>query len=85
VRCYVLIHPEIAMTAGHQAIAAASFSLVLVRCEDQATPQLVVTAAADRARVSWDGSLTEFLAALDPVAKMTGVRTAVGKPSRPNG
>src|SRR5580698_2623506 len=41
-------------------------AIVLVRCQDQQTRQMVAAAAADSAKGSWDGSLTEFLAALDP-------------------
>jgi hypothetical protein len=59
-------------------------AMVLVRCEDQKTRQLVAAAAADQAKGSWDGSLTEFLAALDPGSVHDWVRAAVGKPSRAN-
>jgi hypothetical protein len=38
-------------------------------------------AAAARAEGSWDGSLTEFLAALDPGTAHDWARAAVGKPS----
>lgn len=59
-------------------------AITLVRCEDQHTRQLVVAAAADSAKDSWDGSLTEFLAALDPGSAHDWVRAAVGKPSGAN-
>jgi hypothetical protein len=59
-------------------------TVVLVRCEDQKTRQLVTAAAADQAKESWDGSLTEFLAALDPGSAHDWVRTALGEPSSTN-
>ena len=54
---------------AHKILAGAGphAALALVRCEDQETRQMVAAAAADSARDSWDGPLTEFLAALDPV------------------
>ena len=60
-------------------------AVVLVRCNGLETRQLVVAAAADRARRSWDGSLTEFLAALDPGSAHDWVRAALGEPSSSNG
>jgi hypothetical protein len=68
---------EILADAGPDAVIA------LVRC-DPDTRQLVVAAAADRASDSWDGSLTEFLAHLDPGGTHDWVRTAVGEPSSTN-
>ena len=59
-------------------------ALALVRCEDRETRQMVAAAAANSARDSWDGSLTEFLAALDPGSDHDWVRTAVGEPSSTN-
>jgi hypothetical protein len=56
-------------------------AIALVRCKDQETRQLVAAAAADSARDSWDGPLTEFLAALDPGTAHDWARAAVGKPS----
>lgn len=56
-------------------------TLVLVRCKNQETRQLVAAAAADSARESWDGSLAEFLAALDPGSAHDWVRAAVGERS----
>jgi hypothetical protein len=56
-------------------------ALALVRCKDQETRQLVAAAAADSARDSWDGPLTEFLAALDPGTGHDWARAAVGKPT----
>jgi hypothetical protein len=56
-------------------------AIALVRCEDEKTRQTVAASAADNARDSWDGSLTEFLAALDPGSAHDWVRAAVGEPS----
>jgi hypothetical protein len=56
-------------------------ALALVRCKDQETRQTVAAAAADSATDSWDGPLTEFLAALDPGSAHDWVRAAVGEPS----
>jgi hypothetical protein len=67
-------HKMLAGVGPHAAIA-------LVRCEDQEARQMVAKAAADSARDSWDGSLAEFLAALDPGSAEDWVRTAVGEPS----
>ncbi|HEV7628723.1 MAG TPA: hypothetical protein VGO89_19715 [Streptomyces sp.] len=44
--------------------------------------QMVATAASNSADESWDGSLREFLAALDPGSAHDWVRAAVGEPSR---
>ena len=48
------------------------------------TRQLVAAAAADTASDSWDGSLTEFLAALDPGSADDWARAAVGERSGTN-
>jgi hypothetical protein len=69
---------EILAEAGPQA------ALALVRCEDGATRQMVAASAANHAIHSWDGSLTEFLAALDPGSSHDWVRAAVGEPSGTN-
>jgi hypothetical protein len=71
---------------AHQILAEAGphAALALVRCEDQQTRQMVATAAADTAKDSWDGPLTEFLAALDPGHAHDWVRAAVGEPSSTN-
>jgi hypothetical protein len=61
--------------------AGAHAALVLVRCEDPETRQLAAAAAADKARDSWNGPLTEFLAALDPGSAHDWVRAAVGEHS----
>jgi hypothetical protein len=70
-------HKILAEAGPHAAIA-------LVRCKDQETRQMVAAAAADSARASWDGSLTEFLAALDPGSAHDWVRAALGEPSNTN-
>ena len=68
---------------AHEILADAGphAAITLVRCQDQQTRQLVAAAAADSAKDSWDGSLTEFLAALDPGPGHDWVRAAVGEPS----
>ena len=68
---------------AHKMLAEAGphAALALVRCKDQETRQMVATAAADKARGRWDGSLTEFLAALDPGSAGDWARAAVGEPS----
>jgi len=58
---------------------------VLVRCKHQQTRQMVAAAAADKAKASWDGPLTEFLAALDPGPAHDWVRKAIGEPSHTKG
>jgi hypothetical protein len=49
---------------AHEILAEAGphAAITLVRCKDQDTRQMVAAASADRARRSWDGSLTEFRA-----------------------
>jgi hypothetical protein len=70
-------HKILAEAGPHAAIA-------LVRCEDGQTRQMVAASAANSARHSWDGLLTEFLAALDPGSSDDWARAAVGKPSSTN-
>jgi hypothetical protein len=71
---------------AHELLAEAGpqGALVLVRCKDHRTGRTVAAVAADSADDSWDGSLTEFLAALDPGSAHDWVRTAVGEPSSTN-
>jgi len=59
-------------------------AIVLVRCEDWETRKMVAASAADSAKHSWDGSLTDFLAALDPGSSHDWVRAAIGEPSGTN-
>ncbi|MEV7401396.1 hypothetical protein AB0N93_13500 [Streptomyces sp. NPDC091267] len=71
---------------AHEILAEAGphAAITLVRCEDQDTRQMVVTAAADRARRSWEGSLTDLLDALDPGSTHDWVRAALGEPTSTN-
>jgi hypothetical protein len=71
---------------AHEILAGAGphAAIALVRCKDQETRQMVAAAAADSARYSWDGPLTEFLAGLDPGSAHDWVRAAVGEPSSTN-
>jgi len=71
---------------AHEILAEAGphGAVVLVRCKDQETRQMVAAAAADSSSGSWDGSLAEFLAALDPGSAHDWVRAAVGERSSPN-
>ena len=68
--------------AAHAIIARAGAhaAITLVCCEDADTRDEVAARAAERASDSWDGSRTEFLAALDPGSKHDWVRTALDKP-----
>jgi hypothetical protein len=56
--------------------------LVLVRCDGEEMRQTVGARAADRATESWDGSLAEFLADLDPGTADDWVRSALGEPPK---
>ena len=68
---------------AHRILAEAGphAAITLVRCKDQETRQMVAAAAADRAKDSWDGTLTAFLASLDPGSAHDWVRTAIGEPT----
>jgi hypothetical protein len=72
---------------AHEILADAGphAAVVLVRSKDQQTRQMVAAAAADNAKASWDGPLTEFLAHLDPGPTHDWVREAVGESSRTKG
>ncbi|MGW1996448.1 hypothetical protein [Embleya sp. NPDC001921] len=59
-------------------------AVTLIRCTDPDTRQTVAAAAADRARRSWEGSLTDFLASLDPGSAHDWVRAALGEPTHTN-
>jgi hypothetical protein len=59
-------------------------AVVLVRCKDQQTRQMVVAAAKEHARASWDGPLAGFLAHLDPGPDHDWVRAALGESSHTN-
>jgi hypothetical protein len=71
---------------AHEILAEAGShgALALVRCKDQETRQMVAAAAAGSASGSWDGSLAEFLAALDPGSAHDWVRAAVGERPSPD-
>ena len=60
-------------------------AIALLRCKDPEIREAAVGRAADRATSSWDGSLTEFLAALDPGDKHDWVRAALDEPSSATG
>jgi hypothetical protein len=60
-------------------------AIALLRCKDPEIREAAAGRAADRANSSWDGSLTEFLAALDPGGKHDWVRAALDEPSAANG
>lgn len=64
---------EILAQAGRHA------ALALVRCNDPELCKAVAARAADRGHESWDGSLEEFLASLDPSGEYDWVRTALGE------
>jgi hypothetical protein len=56
-------------------------AILLVRCKERETGQMVAAGAADHASYSWDGSLPDFLAALDPGPKHDWVRVALDEPT----
>lgn len=59
-------------------------AIALVRGKDPETRRMVAAAAADNTRYSWEGSLAEFLAALDPGSTHDWVRAALGESSSTN-
>lgn len=67
---------------AHEILAGAGpdAAVVLVRCKDQQARQMVAAAAAGNAEASWAGSLTEFLAGLDPGPADDSVRAAAAEP-----
>ena len=56
-------------------------AIALVRCKDRETGKTVAAGAADHASYSWDGSMPDFLAALDPGSKHDWVRAALDQPT----
>jgi hypothetical protein len=68
---------------AHEILAQAGpdAAVLLVRCHDAETRQLVAAAAADRASYSWDGSMADLLAGLEPGSEHDWVRAALDKPS----
>jgi hypothetical protein len=61
------------------ASAGSDSALVLVRCDDNEMLKPVASASTKGAVKSWQGSLSEFLAALAPGSEDDWVRAAVGK------
>jgi hypothetical protein len=60
-------------------------AIALLRCKDPEIREAAVARAADRASSSWDGSLADFLAALDPGEKHDWLRAALDEPTRAQG
>jgi hypothetical protein len=67
---------------AHEILAQAGpgAAILLVRCKDGETRQVVAARAADNGSYSWDGSMPDFLAGLDPGSKHDWVRAALDKP-----
>jgi hypothetical protein len=63
------------------ASAGSRSALVLVRCNDREMLNSVPSATTKGAIYSWQGSLSEFLAALDPGSEHDWVRAAIGRES----
>jgi hypothetical protein len=61
--------------------AGSRSALVLVRCNDEGMLNLVASEITKGAIASWQGSLSEFLAALEPGDEHDWVWAAMGKPS----
>lgn len=55
--------------------------IALVRCKDQETRKMVDAGAADQASYSWDGSMPDFLASLEPGSEHDWVRAALDQPT----
>ena len=56
-------------------------AIALVRCKDPETRKMVAAGAADQASYSWDGSMPDFLAALEPGSEHDWVRAALDQPT----
>ena len=56
-------------------------AILLVRCKDRETRKMVAARVADHASYSWDGSMPDFLAGLDPGSKHDWVRAALDEPT----
>jgi hypothetical protein len=67
---------------AHEILAQAGpdAAILLVPCDDQETGKSVAAAAADRASYSWDGSMSDVLAGLQPGSEHDWVRAALNKP-----
>jgi hypothetical protein len=68
---------------AHEFIAEAgpTGAIALVRCKDAEMGQAIAARAGERGRHSWQGSLAQFLASLDPGSKDDWVRAALDEPS----
>jgi hypothetical protein len=68
---------------AHEILAQAGpgAAILLVRCKDPETHKLVAARAADQASYSWDSSMPDFLAALDPGNTHDWVRAALDQPT----
>ena len=71
-------HPAHAILAE----AGPHAAIVLVRCNDRSLCQEVATQASNRAINSWQASLQDFLAALDPGSQHDWVRNALGQATK---
>jgi len=71
------VHAILAQAGPNAAIA-------MVCCDDE-TRRTVASQAGDQAITSWDGSRSEFLAALEPGSSHDWVRAALGEPSSADG
>jgi len=73
--------------AAHAILAQAGpdAAIALVCCDDSAMRQQIAARAKERALTCWDGSRTEFLAALEPGSTHDWVRTALGEPTAAKG
>jgi uncharacterized membrane protein len=71
---------------AHEILAQAGpgAAILLVRCEDGETRQVLAAGAAHHASYKWDGSLPDFLADLDPGPKHDWVRVALDRPTSAN-
>jgi hypothetical protein len=70
---------------AHEIIAQAGpgAAIALARCKDEEMARMVAAVATKHASYSWDGSMTQFLAGLDPGPKHDWVRAALDKPTSP--
>lgn len=73
--------------AAHAILAQAgpNAAIAIVCCDDPDTGQAIAARASDRAIYCWDGSRSEFLAALEPGSTHDWVRAALGEPSSTKG
>ena len=62
-------------------LGGAKGTIAMVLCKDQETRRVVTEHASEHAGANWDGSRSEFLAALDPGSKPDWVRSTLGEQS----